>query len=148
MCFSFQSTYYLLYVNYNSLSKSALWCCVCIINRYCTLPNWPIVRLLILQIFLVMFLYFSTWLYSMLYHSLCCNVSYYNYRAIWPYYIVIYSTEVYSSSVKTFMLIRFSVNSYFVIYAPVTLSRISARTGANAKTSKFAPIPVGRTRIM
>ncbi len=75
-----------------------LWCCVCIVNRYGTLLNWPIVSLLFLFIFFSMF---CVLIYD---YTLCftgspcckfsyCKFSYYNYISIWPCYIVIHYTS-------------------------------------------------------
>ncbi len=48
------------------LQSSALCGTVCIINSYSTLLNWPLLACWFYLYYLVMFLYFSTWLYSML----------------------------------------------------------------------------------
>ncbi len=74
-----------------------MWCCVCIVNSYGTLLNWPIVSLLFL------FIFFSISFILIHDHALCfsgspyckfsyCKFSYYNYISIWPYYIVIHFT--------------------------------------------------------
>ncbi len=78
-----------------------------IINSYSTLLNWPIVSLLIL------FLSFSN-VFGILVHdytlcficSPCCNVSYYNYISVWPYFIVIHWMDAHSVWVtqKDFMI--------------------------------------------
>ncbi len=48
--------------------RALLWCCVCIINSYNALLNWPIVSLLTLFIlFSMFFVLIHEWLYSMIY---------------------------------------------------------------------------------
>ncbi len=64
---------------------------LCIINSYSTLPNWPIVSLLILCYF-ISFCYILVHDYTQYFvGSPCCSVSYYNYIFVWPYYVVIRS---------------------------------------------------------
>ncbi len=73
--------------------QDPLWCCVCIINSYSTLLNWPIVSLLIL--FILFRCFFLIHDYTLCFTgSPCCNFSYYNYISIWPYYIVIHFTNL------------------------------------------------------
>ncbi len=70
-----------------STVQGPLWYCVCTINSYRALLNWPIVSLLIL------FILFSNVFYFILVHdytlcfsgSPCYNVSYYNYISISPW---------------------------------------------------------------
>ncbi len=77
--------------------QGPLWYCVCIINSYTTLLNWPIVRLLILFDIILL----SNGFFCILVHdytlcftgSPCYNVSYYNYISIWPYSIVIHLAD-------------------------------------------------------
>ncbi len=82
-----------------SAVQGPLWYCVCIINSYSTLLNWPIVGLLILFYFI-----FSNHgnVFCILVHdytlcfidSPCCSVSYNNYISVWPYYTVSYSHNI------------------------------------------------------
>ncbi len=73
-----------------SAVQGPLWCCVCIINSYSTLLNWPIVRLLILFILFSIFFVLIHDCTLCFIGSPCCNFSYYNYISIWPYYIIIH----------------------------------------------------------
>ncbi len=69
-----------------------MWRCVCNINSYSTLLNWPFVNLLILFILFIM-LFVLIHDYTLCFTgSPCCNFSYYNYISMWPYYIVIHLT--------------------------------------------------------
>ncbi len=69
--------------------------CVCIVNSYGTLLNWPIDSLLFLFIFFSIFFvlihdYTLCFTSSPYYIFSYCKFSYYNYISIWPYYIVIH----------------------------------------------------------
>ncbi len=71
--------------------QDPLWFCVCIINSYITLLNWPIVNLLIL------FILFSYVFCILVNDNTLCfigshyrSVNYYNYISVWPYHIGIH----------------------------------------------------------
>ncbi len=66
------------------------WCCVCIINIYSNLLNWPSVSMLYLFIFFSMFFVLIHDYTLCFIGSACCKFNYYIYSSIWPYYIVIH----------------------------------------------------------
>ncbi len=75
---------------FNLLSGLSMCCCVCIINSYNNLLNWPNVSLLFLFICFSMFFVLIHDYTQCFTGSPCCKFSYYNYISIWPYYIVIH----------------------------------------------------------
>ncbi len=103
-----------------STVQDPLWCCVCIINSYSNLLNWPIVSLLFLFITLSMcFVLIQD--YTLCFTgSPCCKFSYYNYISIWPYYIVIHVYDVHfvkqNSDFVLIMLLRifFILNQFSI----------------------------------
>ncbi len=68
---------------------------------YHILLNWPIVSLLILFILFSMFFVLIHDYTLCFTGSPCCNFSHYNYIYIWPYYIVIHMTQVWTDNSHT-----------------------------------------------
>ncbi len=79
---------------HGSAVQGPLWCCVCIINSYSALLNWPIVSLLILFILFSMFFVLIHDYTPCFTGYPCCNFIYYNYISLWLYYIFIHSISM------------------------------------------------------
>ncbi len=85
--------------------------CVCIVNSYGTLLNWPIV---LIHDYTLCFTGSPYCKYSY------CKFSYYNYISIWPYYIVIHMIIYREYSIIYIYVIEFKGNVGFLPHHSVT----------------------------
>ncbi len=92
----------------------SLWCCVCIVNSYSALLNWPIVILLILLCFTICSNVFCILVhdYTLYFIGSPCCVSYYNYISVWPYYIVIQYSNYNRWTILYWLTLYLRVNIY------------------------------------